>query len=305
MDALKFAFETLIVGALAVPWLLLFLCMFFERPPTGATTEIPFFSAMPPKAHEVLSLALVIGIGYFLGAAVSRIASDFLDDEDVLWKLPTEGKIRQEVYYHEYCHDHSVLEGLTLPSKEAQGHHALFCTPPSKLPKQSDERRDRMVAEFFHLQESKLLLIGDEKTSRIRGLHDQIGILRGATLNFAVLLVLACFGLSGQWRTSEHPIRVLASYLPALAILAAGVGTLVRHVAGGAGETFHDPPLAEIVLILLGLVGFAVTNRCELAARWFTNGLVAGVPLTVVAYCAWWWTEVLYDQQIIHSLPNL
>jgi hypothetical protein len=63
----------------------------------------------------------------------------------------------------------------------------------------------------------------------------------------------------------------------------------------------NDPPLAESLIILLGLGGLLVPFADD-NPRLFRNvGLMAGV-LTLVAYGSWWWPEVLYDQQVIHSL---
>ena len=57
-----------------------------------------------------------------------------------------------------------------------------------------------LVAELFRLQEGKLLLVSEEKLGRLHELHDQIEILRGATLNGAILFTLSWFGLCALYR---------------------------------------------------------------------------------------------------------
>ena len=46
MDSLKFAFDTLIVGALALPWLWLFMRIFFQRGITDQDIKFPLISAL-------------------------------------------------------------------------------------------------------------------------------------------------------------------------------------------------------------------------------------------------------------------
>ena len=178
MDALKLAFDTLVVGALALPWLWLFMRVFFQRGSREQDLTFPLMSALSDTTRQTVAAVLILALGYFLGSAVSRISSDFFDDNDILGRMPTQTSIRQGVYLHEYCDEHSVLAALKLPYELAKivGGKATFCEA-------RDEQLERLVTEFFRLQEGKLLLEGEEKLGRLRQLHDQIEILRGATLN--------------------------------------------------------------------------------------------------------------------------
>ena len=89
MEALKFAFDTLIVGALSLPWLWLFTRIFLQRP-TSEQDDIkfPIISALSESVRQNLGLVLIIAIGYFLGSAISRISSDFFDDPEILGRMP-------------------------------------------------------------------------------------------------------------------------------------------------------------------------------------------------------------------------
>ena len=366
MEALKFAFDTLIIGALALPWLWLFMRIFFQR---GATKHdkitFPLIDLLSPSTQEYVGLALIIGIGYFLGCAVSRISSDFFDDDEILLGMPNHVSIQKGVYLHEYCDPHSVLvetQVLPLPV-EIHGGKADFCNEFEKDgSKEKDEVLEQAITEVFRLQESKLLLEGEEKLGRVREFHDQIEILRGAALNTAMLFALSCFGLCKLYRTrkpadlpvqgaqneslpnaknppqitffaklknffaqkiSPSKLRILltcVSYAPAVACLALGVWAMTQHYVRqyradnylsqhktettpprNPYEAQKDPPLAESLLILLGVGGLLVPLADD-NPRLFRNVcLMAGV-LTLIAYGSWWWTEVLYDQQVIHSL---
>ena len=115
MDSLKFAFDTLIIGALALPWLWLFMRIFFQANKDGKDLKFPLLDALSESTKQLLGGALILALGYFLGSAVSRISSDFFDDTEILHGLPTQTSIRQGVYLHEYCDQHSVLIASKLP----------------------------------------------------------------------------------------------------------------------------------------------------------------------------------------------
>jgi len=103
MEAVKFAFDTLLVGALALPWLSLLVQMHFPPANHGADRYSALVSALPKQTREIAVSVVVLSLGYFLGAAVWRISDDFFRDPDVLWHMPTEVSIREDVYVHEYC----------------------------------------------------------------------------------------------------------------------------------------------------------------------------------------------------------
>lgn len=421
MDSLKFAFDTLIIGALALPWLWLFMRIFFQPNTDGKDLKFPLLDALSESTKQLLGGALILALGYFLGSAVSRISSDFFDDTEILHGLPTQTSIRQGVYLHEYCDQHSVLIASKLPGPmvDSQEGKAAFCREAGLM---------GWVSEFFGLQESRLLLAGDEKLARLREFHDQIEVLRGAALNGAILFTLSWFGLCGLYRARapagrEGILRKSVSYLPAAACLLFGSWAMYSHfsrlgqaevadltcnpvprgsgtawtcrvtltpgarvhdskvvlassnpslvavpgsvnVAADAGEAefsataavtlsgnqraavtaslgetsrsaaislsgrgatapgnespntpgaqvsiansyegHRDPPLAEAVMILLGIGGLCVRLTDD-NPRLYRNVCLIALVLTLIAYGSWWWTEVLYNGQVIHSNPG-
>lgn len=229
-------FDTLVIGALALPWLWLFMRIFFQRASKQDNLTFPLISALPEPVRQTVTGVLIIAMGYFLGSAVSRISSDFFDDKEILRGLPTQSSIQEGVYLHEYCVAH-VLVAMDLPVDlpKPPGGQAAFCD--EKKWKLGPEMRELLVAEFFRLQEAKLLLQGEERVGRLRELHDQIEILRGATLNGVIFFSLSWFGLCALYRArlgnaegdnkiSAGKLRILlkcASYLPAVAFLLIGL----------------------------------------------------------------------------------
>jgi hypothetical protein len=304
MDSLKFAFDTLIVGALALPWLALFMRMFFEPSPAPSPeTRLAFLSALPDHTREAVAGVLIVALGYFLGSAVTRISNDFFNDE--LWFiLPTESAIRTSVYSKEYCNVHTALKTLNVNLPLVLGHAAVaenaVCTA-------TGEYRRHVVSELFRIQEGRLLLAGEDKLTRLKEFHDQIVILRGSVLNGTVLAVLSLFGICACYRVRfSGRLRQAICYLPAGALLAYGLFSLARHFSdlwkAGTSFPYDDPPLAELVLILLGICGFLVCRRTSKEdLRVFRNVWILAVVLSLIAYGAWWWTEVMYDEQVIHS----
>ena len=128
MDALKFAFEILIVGALALPWLGMLIRMLCPRMATSQT-ERPsdslevFLSVVPKHARDSVGAVVIIAIGYLLGSGVSRVSRNFFNDE--LWgHLPTEDQIRVGVYRDEYC-TANLLSDLHLPDFAIKDHPRL------------------------------------------------------------------------------------------------------------------------------------------------------------------------------------
>lgn len=300
-DTLKFAFEILVVGVLALPWLVVLLRMFPEISGIGANFDL---SIVPKSAQGAVVAAAVIAFGYLLGSAVSRISRDIFNDE-LFGNLPTESMIRVAVYKNEYCTEH-LIRNMTLPFKptEAQLHSFGLC--PGSVPNDTEERFRARVTDLFRLQESALLLQGEDKVERLKQYFDQINILQGATLNGVILFALCVFGGCGtlRFRWSERPFLKALTYLPAGVLVAFGVYSLIEHhIIHPDMSIYGDPPLAETVFILLGLGGLFVVARSKEAASYFRIAALAAV-LTVVCFEAWWWTEVMYDIQVIHSHPE-
>jgi len=75
MDALKLAFDTIIVGAPALPWLALIIDFYLFA--GGESSKILSPLQQPGTAvPQAISAVLLFTAAYFLGAAVSRISGD-------------------------------------------------------------------------------------------------------------------------------------------------------------------------------------------------------------------------------------
>jgi hypothetical protein len=301
IDALKFAFEILIVGALALPWLAILMRIF---PADAGSSPYFYLSIVPKQAQNAVAVAVVIAFGYVMGSAVSRVSRNFFNDE--LWiAVPTEDRIRDAVYTDEYCREH-LLRDLSLPS-----------LPPPSLPngdalhpKWFCSERDtlifrRRVQELFGLQEGALLLTGQDKVDRLRQYYDQITVLRGAAFNGFILFAVSAFGLCGNFkaRWSGKPFLGSLAFLPAVVVLFYGCYSLWVHFSDTAHSPYSHPPFAEFVLSLLGVIGLFVTAKAETATLYFRTCVLAAV-LAIGSFGGWWWTEIMYDLQVIHSRPG-
>lgn len=174
----------------------------------------------------------------------------------------------------------------TQPSRKQRGFHAR-------------------VQEMFLLQESNLLLTGQDKVDRLKQYYDQINVLRGAAFNGFILFSVCLFGYlanAGQNRPERRILRVLAFVLTGVLAIY-GLISLLIHWHDKA-SLYNDPPLAELVLLLLGVAGFFVVRKAKKEAFYLPACAVAAV-LTLISFGGWWWTEVMYDLQVIHSQPEL
>jgi hypothetical protein len=305
MDALKFAFEILIVGALALPWLAVLIRIFSSDAASGKPINSlqMFLSVVPEHAQQAVAVAVIVATGYLLGSAVTRVSRNFFN-EDKLWgHLPTEDEIRDAVYYEEYCEGRLLSLG-NLPFKQGLGTETwLLC---AKTKNGTDEDFDELVQHFFRQQESRLLLSGLDKVDRLKQLYDQSTVMRGAALNGIILSALCLFGALGNISarfSGRHRSRAFL-FLPAVAVVLIGCYSLWSHWHGKAGTRINHPPLAEFVVLLLGAVGLFVIAKAQRAKAYAPMFAVAAV-LTVVSFGGWWWTEIMYDLQVINSLPEL
>jgi len=318
LDALKFAFEILIVGALAIPWLAVLHRMF---PSSSESSFDSFLSFIPKPAQDAVAIVVVVAFGYFLGSGVSRFSRDFFNDE--LWQpFPTENLIRDGVYYDEFCSKHLLVYKnwpLAIHLKPPPD----FCPNTDKyewcyevnngrfpalsmLSAEQLDHFDERVEEVFGLQESELLLEGTDKVDRLKQYFDQISVLRGAAFNGCVLFALCAFGSLGilwGWLAAHRFLRLFLLLPPGL-LLYYGVHSLCLHAYDPAKNLYSDPPLAELVIVLLGALGLWVIPKAHPSISYFRICVIAAI-LTAISFGGWWWTEVMYDNHVIHSEPEL
>jgi hypothetical protein len=343
MGALTIAFDTTIVGALALPWIFLVIQLFLFHGENRfgnllnwiRSQRLEAFSALLPVAAVVL-----FAVAYTLGSGVSRVAKDFFDDDDlhvrIAGHLLRNSVSERRILTRLYCDtDSSLLNGQTgNPAlaeriKDFQGQTTPCSQALAKWLRHKHDRQDGDVIgiaeDIFGLQENALMVQGGDYTTRLRELHEEVMVLRGAAFN-GVIAIFLCVFAWGAALGREKPGSWLrrAIMLVPLFCLAAGLIALINHF-DGAFPT--DPPLIEFTLLLLAGGGAwlvwrrplwhpahqtagkdaaggkkeeEATRHCLPEARW--GRLVAlSFVLTAAVFLGWWSTEVFYAQQVIYS----
>lgn len=339
MGALTIAFDTTIVGALALPWVLLVIHLFFFK---GENRLGDVVEWVKTEQMQAVSGVLLFAMAYTLGCAVSRIAQDFFNDDDLHFQVglqqfrmgTTEDRIIASVYCR-FSHNHLLPSDMEIPEvrdklatfekQKTAGlcQHTLSWTQ-RHLYEKGDDDLIGTAGDLFSIQENALLFKGQDPTLRLRQLHDQIMVLRGAAFNGVVGLSLCLFAWCGQLRRQKpESRRRFAFALVPLVYLAVALLTIVHHVQ----ERYpSDPPYMEFTILLLGLVGAWLVwkNPAEHAPkesgksetgesgagkqfwqpnRWPQLVLVSAL-LTATAILGWWSTEVFYSEQVIYSYDS-
>jgi len=347
MSALKIAFDIMIVGALALPWVLLVIHLFFFEVERHLgqllywmKDRLEGFSALWPVAAVVL-----FAVAYTLGSAVTRVAEDFFNDDDLY--LPVFGHIvrhpitEDRIVAHVYCDSGSrrllpAAQGNTALAKaiEAfQAHESLCSLTLVWRPKGRDEDRAcrecpkcqgkddpaclncpkceddfiKTATDIFGLQENALMDKGQDYDTRLRELHDQVMVLRGAAFNGLIAFSLCLFAWCGRLLSANPHSRLLRVLVRAPATFYLGMGLLAafHHFKEGFPP---DPPYMEFTLLLLGLLGFRLLGRDgakepgTIAFEKYWLRLAAlFLVLMVATGLGWWSTKLLYVQQVIYS----
>ncbi len=353
MGAFSSAFDIIIAGALALPWVLLVIHLFFS---TGVSRVKSLLHWAGKQNQPALFGVLLFAIAYFLGSAVSRIAQDFFDDDDLhihayhhLFRIGvTESSIRTNVFCKAFT-DTGAAKPSAQPKEKREPSNTPTPVPndPTAEKQQEFEEHDPeckytgrwivrtydpvthwwfntgpytdvaewishqedLARDVFSTHEAAVLLRGTDATERIRQFHDQIMVLRGAAFNGLVAFSLCLFWWSAQ---SLRTLGWAASVFYALL----GFIALSHHLS----ETpISDPPYMEFTLLVLAGAGLYILWRYTPKGRRVRGKLVAQkgpkpIPfgylvlaafLTVTVSLGWWATQVLYDQQVIHTYKAL
>jgi hypothetical protein len=160
-----------------------------------------------------------------------------------------------------------------------------------------DKTFEQSQHRIFRLEESAVLLNGEDKTERIRQLREQAMVLRGAAFDGMIAFSLCLFG----W-LATHRGRA-PRFVPAIApflLLSAGIILCVIHVREPSSTKF-TPPYMELTLMFMGATGCYLVFWKEAPRNVRMGFVLLSLLLTLIAYLAWWLTEVLYDQQVIYS----
>jgi len=358
MGALTIAFDITIVGALALPWVLLVIHLFFFD---GENRLEDVVDLVTVEGRQAVAGVLLFAMTYTLGSAVSRTAKDFFNDDDLYvqarWLLLRVGVTEDRIVASVYCNvrnnllpadaeNPSIAKKVTAFRTEATPDGCQRTLRWSELHKYDaeDDLLIEAARDLFGLQENALLLKGEDATLRLRQLHDQIMVLRGAAFDSLIGFSLCVFAWGAKLMREKFE-RYQPHYWLRLALLAApaiflAVGLLAtkHHFAERAPS---DPPYMEFTLILLGLAGAwliwkprpaqnqAGANQTQVdksqtdeARAEKTGGgneekkkynwkienwprlVVLSAILSIAAILAWWSTEVMYVEQVIYSYDS-
>jgi hypothetical protein len=293
MDALKIAFETIIVGALALPWMLLVVDLFS---PAKEQLLDTLLDTIKNQTVAAVAGALLFAMAYLVGSSVARLAEDFFNDEDLHTKF-TEDEIRTAVY----CKPTDpwlIQRGITLVDDNGgQIPAAQICSGDS----------ENNVRQAFAVQESALMVAGPDKTDKLRYLHQQIVVLRGAALDGLITTLLCLFAyavMHGRWGRTAVVVFCLG-------IVGWAMFASVRHVHDHWHNLAAEPPLMEGLLLTIAAAGLCIAWK-GCTARSYGWGLIFSALLTALAFAGWWSSEVLYDHTIIyffyaqsHGMPGV
>ncbi len=335
MGALTIAFDITIVGALALPWVALLIHLLFFEGENRLGGILDWI-----KDHEQQAAASVVlfAITYTLGSAVSRIANDFFNDDDLYLQVDGRlfrmGMTEDRIIASVYCdsNDSNLLAAATgnpeITDKITtfQGQAALSGGCQRNLKWSERHRYDKAdndligtARDLFGLEENTLLLKGEDATLRMRQLHDQIMVLRGAAFNGLTGFSICLFALGAALRREKTGswMRFALAPLPLL-YLAVAVLATVHHF----GQRLpSDPPYMEFTLVLLGLIvawlvwktptplprGSAAgkpVRRCDWKSGHWARLVLFSAIVTFAVTLGWWSTEVLYGQQIVYSFNS-
>jgi hypothetical protein len=318
MGTFSIAFDTIIVGALALPWVFLVIHLFF---PQDEKRFAGILDWVNKQNQPAVAGILLFAMAYPLGSVVSRIAQDCFDDDDLYIEVPGQFLFRvgvtttgTRILTHVFCEedDQGLISQALLDSlREKHGkkdpcqYKGKWMIPQSHL---WISQAEGTAIDVFHLEEGALLLQGTDKNERVRQFHDERMVLRGAAFDGLVAFSLCLF-----WWSSER--RSKLRYAVPFAYLIPGGIALYNHVF--RERSASNPPLLEFTLLVLALAGLYLVWRRrpqgksstgEKAAveenatgHIRTSYLVLSLLLTLTAFLGWQATEVLYDQQVIYS----
>jgi hypothetical protein len=330
MEAFGSAFDIIIVGALALPWVLLVIHLFFSANESSLEKLIGWVKSQDQPA--VVGV-LLFAMAYPMGSAVSRIAQDFFDDDDLHLHIPisgherwirlpmeTETSIRTDVYCDVQQQiqklppsaNFTLNNGTAVVAKESTSQCPDAQAQPTVKTGEmwkAKQLLDDLAERVFRFQEAAVLLQGTDDTERPRQFHDQIVVLRGAAFDGMIAFALCLF----WWSAEFHSKLRWASPL-FLSLL--GINALYNHLTERSAA---DPPYMEFTLLVLAAAGWYVLwmrkpeAKSAPAAKQVAHAkgvprgayLILAAFLSSTAFLGWWATQVLYDQQVFYSYQAL
>jgi hypothetical protein len=131
MGTFSIAFDTIIVGALALPWVLLAVHLFFfddENRIQG------FLDWVVKQNQPAVAGVLLFAVTYSLGSAASRIAQDFLDDDDL--HFPAFGRL-----FRVGVTETSILTDVSCQTQKPKAVSSKPATPDTPTPATCDQAK--------------------------------------------------------------------------------------------------------------------------------------------------------------------
>lgn len=306
MEAFKFAFETIVIGLLALPWLVMMLDLARAQPLTvrslGGLVE-----AIPGDSGPTLFGMALVAVTYVLGSAISPVACEFLNDEDWIGHvLPTEHKTQVRAYLTGV----SLQDGKQLRPMNA-GAGCETAARPYKGTDFSENECWEEVLHKFEMEESSLQLKGTDRTEHINRLRERLSVLQGATFSAFVFMLLLVFALGSGYRakvkdeavdrkgepaTLNRLISGVMAFLPPLLIVALALLFGAEDLVKG---DVTDMPIMEAVLLFLGAFGLYLAAR-PIKPRVYVNAwsCLFALFVAVLMYGGYACTEVNYDQEV-------
>jgi hypothetical protein len=284
MGTFSIAFDTIIVGALALPWVLLAVHLFFSDDENRIRESLAW---VVKQNQPAVAGVLLFAITYSLGSAASRIAQDFLDDDDLHFpafgRLFRVGVTETSILTDVSCQtqkpkavsskpatpspatcDQAKTSDLEPANSLAEKRQQFRTTDPDcrytgkwivqtcdpvtgqRTTATSISNQQDLARDIFQAQEAAVLLQGTDPNERLRQFHDQIMVLRGAAFNGLVTFSLCLFWWIAKRRFKWRWIVPLAYFIP-------GAIALRNHLLERAPS---DPPYMEFTLLILAAAGW-------------------------------------------------
>jgi hypothetical protein len=125
MGAFSIAFDIIVVGALALPWVFLVIHLFFSH---NESTLKGLFGWVKDQQQPALAGILLFAMAFPLGSVVSRIAQDFFDDDDLHIQVfrhllrvgVTESSIRTDVFCKTFKPEPPVAVSSHSPAEKSE-----------------------------------------------------------------------------------------------------------------------------------------------------------------------------------------
>lgn len=195
MDDLKLAFETIIVGLLALPWILILLDLLLQPVGRDLLTEVRNVVTQGDSGNTMLATlagALLLAICYVLGSILAEPADAAFEQPILL--LSSDDAIIRDTYLDSYSLDARSgkihLESAQFPLYLSEEVETI------KASLQSDEAGEDNVTDavkaLFKYQRFYNFTHSEKGYDHLREIYSQIVVLRGVALNalltFAALL---------------------------------------------------------------------------------------------------------------------